>query len=390
MDNPTSPAATGAARALPGWPLATALVVVLLLFGSVPTAARTSLGSNGPEVCDRPTRSTTLHAERIGPGRIGYGRTPGSASIPGPTLEMYEGECLAIRLVNDTDRELSLHPHGVDYTVASDGSVLNHGCVAPGESRTYVVKAHRPFKAADGTFDPGSAGYWHYHDHCMGTPHGTGGINAGLFGALIVRRAGDPLPDRDPFVVVMGPGTTIDLTDAPHTPIFEANEGERVEFVVIGHGNLFHTFHLHGHRWVDNRTGLPSSLSESAQTIDTRSVGPAESFGFQVVAGRGVGPGAWMYHCHVQGHSDLGMTGIFLVHDANGGVSDATQQVVEEWRRTHAPVASAMSSHTGHEGKYAAAVATGTSDYKYFYSAPEYRRILRDRGFGALKVRARY
>jgi FtsP/CotA-like multicopper oxidase with cupredoxin domain len=374
-----------------GGPLLLAVAALLLVFGSVPTGAQPSGDeAAAPQVCSRPTRSTTLHAESLGSGRIGYGPSQGSAAIPGPTLEMNEGECLAVRLVNHTDQELSFHPHGVDYTVASDGSALNHGCVGPGKARTYVIKAHRPFKSEDGTFDPGSAGYWHYHDHCLGTPHGTGGIDAGLFGALIVRRAGDPLPDREPFVVVMGPGTTIDLSRAPDTPIFEADEGERVEFVVIGHGNLFHTFHLHGHRWVDNRTGLPTSIEETGQTIDTRSVGPAESFGFQIVAGRGVGPGAWMYHCHVQNHSDLGMTGILLIRGPDGEVSDATMRVVEEWRHTHAAIASATGSHGAHEGKYASAVAEGTSDYKYFYSAPEYRRILEDRGFGALKVRARY
>ena len=48
---------------------------------------------------------------------------------------------------------------------------------------------------------------------------------------------------------------TINGRKAPRTPTFEANEGERVEFVVIGHGNFMHTFHLHGHRWVDGAVG---------------------------------------------------------------------------------------------------------------------------------------
>uniref|UniRef100_UPI000ACD95ED putative PEP-binding protein n=1 Tax=Cellulosimicrobium cellulans TaxID=1710 RepID=UPI000ACD95ED len=43
---------------------------------------------------------------------------------------------------------------------------------------------------------------------------------------------------------------------APNTPMFEANLGERVEFICIGHGNTFHTFHLHAHRWANNRTVL--------------------------------------------------------------------------------------------------------------------------------------
>jgi FtsP/CotA-like multicopper oxidase with cupredoxin domain len=48
--------------------------------------------------------------------------------------------------------------------------------------------------------------------------------------------------------------------------------------------------------------------------------GPADSFGFQVIAGEHVGPGAWMYHCHVQSHSDMGMAGLFLVAKEDGTI----------------------------------------------------------------------
>jgi FtsP/CotA-like multicopper oxidase with cupredoxin domain len=247
---------------------------------------------------------------------------------------MTEGDCLSITLVNDTNQRIGFHAHGVDYTVASDGTPLNRSCVAPGRSRTYVIKAHAPSARPDGTIDPGSAGYWHYHDHCRGTTHGTDGIRRGAFGALIVRRAGDPVPDRKPFVVVMSDPQTINLRKAPNTPIFEANQGERVEFVVIGHGENFHTFHLHGHRWAETRTGAVSSLSE-AQTVrlrDNETVGPADSFGFQVIAGEGVGPGAWMYHCHVQSHSDSGMEGLFVVRTPGGEMTEQTRQAVKRWR----------------------------------------------------------
>ncbi|MGH2734981.1 MAG: multicopper oxidase domain-containing protein, partial [Actinomycetota bacterium] len=217
------------------------------LVWSVPTTAKTE-GPPPLQACDDPTESMTLFAERVGKNRIGYGLEPGEATIPGPTVEMNEGDCLAITLVNDTTKRLSLHAHGVDYTTASDGTPLNDSCVAPGRSRTYVWQAHAPGARSDGTYESGSAGYWHYHDHCRGTPHGTGGIRKGLFGALIVRRAGDPVPDTDPCVLVML-GTTFNLKRAPRTPNCEARLGQRVEFVVIGHGELLHTFHLHGHRW---------------------------------------------------------------------------------------------------------------------------------------------
>ena len=302
--------------------------------GSLPgIAGDTANYLQAQEACDDPTRSITLFAERLGPNRIGYGRTPEKAKIPGPTIQMREGGCLQVTLVNDTNERVSLHPHGVDYGIDSDGTPLNKSCVPPRESRTYVWSAHTPSARTDGTIEPGSAGYWHYHDHCMGTPHGTDGIEAGLFGALIVRRPSDPVPDRKPFVVVMS-GTEINLRRAPNTPTFRADLGERVEFVVIGHGELFHTFHLHAHRWVDNRTGMPTELTDATTVIDNKTVGPGDSFGFQIIAGERVGPGAWMYHCHVQGHSDAGMSGIFLVRTPEGQLTTEAREVMRAFQNT--------------------------------------------------------
>ncbi|MDQ4029084.1 MAG: multicopper oxidase domain-containing protein [Actinomycetota bacterium] len=312
------------------------LVVVLAVgagvVGAIPTHAGRGRDAATEQACVS-TRSTTLFASPKGKDKIGYGLVRGEPSIPGPTIEMAEGDCLEITLVNDTKKRLSLHPHGVAYTVASDGSPLNEGCIAPGRQRTYVWHAVAQRARQDGTIEPGSAGYWHYHDHCREGSHGTVGIGKGLFGALVVRRPEDPRPDRGPYVLVMK-DISFNLKRAPNTPTVEANLGERVEFVVITHGDLFHTFHLHGHRWADNRTGLLSGPADSSPVIDNRTQGPGDSFGFQVVAGEGVGPGAWMYHCHVQGHADGGMAGIFLVRDENGRVTVGARRALRAWRHS--------------------------------------------------------
>lgn len=302
------------------------------LAGSLPTSAQVPLAPP-VQACDNPNASISLFAERKGPNRVAFGRQPNRATIPGPTIVMEEGDCLAVNLVNDTNEAISLHPHGVAYSPASDGTPHNRGCVPPGKSRTFVWSALLPSADSAGNVIPGSAGYWPYHDHCVGSTHGTLGIQQGLFGTIIVRRAGDPVPDRPPFVVAMTPGSTINLRRAPHTPIFRANQGERVEFVVIALGDDFHTFHLHGHRWADNRTGIPSSPTDDVQIIDNKTVGPADSFGFQLVAGQAVGPGAWMYHCHVQGHSDAGMSGIFLVRNADGTMTTQEKKALARWKK---------------------------------------------------------
>jgi len=268
------------------------------------------------------TRRMTLYAEKLPNGQMGWGLEPGKATIPGPLIELTEGETLEIEMVNNLDVAASLHVHGVDYDTASDGTKMNNSVVEPGGRRTYVWRTHEPGRHVSGIIEHGSAGYWHYHDHNVGTEHGTGGIRAGLYGPVIVRRKGDVLPDKQ-FTVVFN-DVTINNRMADDVPEFTAKLGERVEFIVITHGDFFHTFHVHGHRWADNRTGLLENPNDTTRVIDTRTTGPGDSFGFQVVAGDRVGPGMWMYHCHVQSHADMGMVGVFKVTDADGNIPGPT------------------------------------------------------------------
>ncbi|MEV6738199.1 multicopper oxidase domain-containing protein [Streptomyces sp. NPDC051104] len=265
-------------------------------------------------------RHIKLFAADLGNGRMGYGLAGKKATIPGPVIELVEGDTLYIEFENRLDVSTGLHVHGVDYTISNDGTNLTKSLVKPGRTRTYVWKAHAPGRRKDGTYREGSAGYWHYHDHAVGTPHGTGGVRAGLFAALIVRRQGDILPDTTHTIVFNE--TSINNGKGHSGPTLEAIVGERVEFVVITHGDDFHTFHLHGHRWADNRTGLLTGPEDSSQLIDTRVVGPGASFGFQVIAGESGGAGAWMYHCHVQRHADKGMDGLFLVRKDDGTIPE--------------------------------------------------------------------
>lgn len=293
----------------------------------VPTVLGATAATADPK--DKPTgngqgngkgtvRNLTLYMEKLPNGGMGYGLKPGEATIPGPLIEMTEGDTMNIEVVNNLDVAASLHVHGMDYDVASDGTKMNDSVVEPGGRRTYVWRTHAPGPNHDGTWDAGSAGYWHYHDHNVGTEHGTGGIKKGLYGPVIVRRKGDVLPDKQ-FTVVFN-DMTINNRGAHDAPTFKAVRGERVEFIVITHGDFFHTWHMHGHRWVDNRTGILQGPQDVSRVIDTKTVGPADSFGFQVLAGDRVGAGAWMYHCHVQSHSDMGMAGVFLVTEADGSV----------------------------------------------------------------------
>jgi manganese oxidase len=85
-----------------------------------------------------------------------------------------------------------------------------------------------------------------------------------------------------------------------NTPTFRARVGQLVQWDVLAIGDEFHTFHLHGHRW-PGPGGAP---------IDTRTVGPAESWRFRI---REDEPGSWLYHCHVEFHQMNGMIGLYRV-----------------------------------------------------------------------------
>jgi len=84
-----------------------------------------------------------------------------------------------------------------------------------------------------------------------------------------------------------------------NTPVMRARVGELVQWDVLAMGSEFHTFHVHGHRWLEH--GTPR---------DTRSLGPAESFR---IRWRESSPGTWLYHCHVEQHMMQGMIGIYRV-----------------------------------------------------------------------------
>ncbi|MFF9378050.1 multicopper oxidase domain-containing protein [Streptomyces griseoluteus] len=267
-------------------------------------------------------RHLKLYAEKLPGGQLGYGLEKGKATVPGPLIELVEGDTLHIEFENLTDADASLHVHGVDYDIANDGTRMTGSHVEPGGTRTYTWRTHAPGRRKDGTWQAGSAGYWHYHDHVVGTDHGTGGIRKGLYGPVVVRRKGDLLPDKQ-FTIVFN-DMTINNRTAGETPDFEATVGDRVEIVMITHGEYYHTFHLHGHRWADNRTGLLTGPDDPSRIVDNKIIGPADSFGFQVVAGEHAGAGAWMYHCHVQSHSDMGMAGLLLVAKPDGTVPGHT------------------------------------------------------------------
>jgi len=275
------------------------------------------------------TRYDTLEAVEveweIAPG-LTYKAWTYNGTIPGPQIEAIAGDTVVVTLVNKLDTIVSLHVHGLGYAITSDGSYESGAYAMPGESYTYTF-----------TSDRRAIGTWMYHDHVarseamedeMGAIEGDEemfmnsieGIEKGLYGAIIVRAPEERRVDRD-YVLFMDEympeytnltppaGTEMEMYAGfngktwPDNPTLDAYVGETVRFRLISIGTESHTFHLHGHKWFD---------ADTYRWVDTKQVGPFETYTFEVVAGEN-GPGEWLYHCHDLMHLMEGMEGMFVV-----------------------------------------------------------------------------
>jgi plastocyanin len=113
-----------------------------------------------------------------------------------------------------------------------------------------------------------------------------------------------------------------------NAPTLVAGPKTRMRFGVAGLGEAFHTFHIHGHRWViQGPSGkTPTTIEQSTQREpvsqfeDTKVFGPGSSFALTLEEGTGLfradpPHGEWHLHCHVPGHMMHGMIGSLLVVD---------------------------------------------------------------------------
>lgn len=253
------------------------------------------------------------------------GRYASGPTIPGPTLVLKEGDTAEVTLqhaIEGSPQPVSIHVHGVHYKIDSDGTLKSLNGVSdqaafPGKPYTYKWTAGL-----------GTAGTWPYHDHTFGNPM-VGAEDKGLFGTVIVNPASGKIP-----ALVDGKLVDIDLAEIKReftlwmhettfwgqelnhiiqggkeiplwtNPTVGARLGEKIRFHVIGLGTAVHTFHLHGHRWIEPGT---------TAAVDTVNIGPISRTSFVVKAGEGVGPGDWHYHCHIIQHMQSGMMGNFRV-----------------------------------------------------------------------------
>ncbi len=147
--------------------------------------------------------------------------------VPGPTLDVREGDRVIIHFRNELPEATTVHWHGIHLPFESDGSPFQP--IQPGESHDYVF-----------TVGKGTAGTYWYHPH---PDRRTGfAIGKGLFGAIVVHAADDPLPPMTEKLLVLSDNRfladgSIDFPDpASHNGgVDEENGREGPVLFVNGH-----------------------------------------------------------------------------------------------------------------------------------------------------------
>jgi FtsP/CotA-like multicopper oxidase with cupredoxin domain len=147
--------------------------------------------------------------------------------VPGPTLDVREGDHVIVHFRNDLPEPTTVHWHGIHLPFESDGSPFHP--IKPGETHDYEF-----------TVRPGTAGTYWYHPH---PDHRTGfAIGKGLFGAIVVHAADDPLPSMQERLLILSDNRflhdgAIDFPDpaSHHGGIDEENGREGPVLFVNGH-----------------------------------------------------------------------------------------------------------------------------------------------------------
>jgi FtsP/CotA-like multicopper oxidase with cupredoxin domain len=152
-----------------------------------------------------------------------------NGSVPGPTLEVHEGDHVIIHFHNDLPEPTTIHWHGLHIPAAMDGSPLRP--IGAGKRYDYVF-----------TIPRGSAGTYWYHPH----PDVRTGYQMamGLFGAIIVRDPKDPLPASLPEKLLVlsdnrfKPDGSPDISDPNSTQGEIDQENGREGNVLLVNGQL--------------------------------------------------------------------------------------------------------------------------------------------------------
>jgi FtsP/CotA-like multicopper oxidase with cupredoxin domain len=235
----------------------------------------------------------------LGPSKVvdawGY-----NGHVPGPTIEVNEGDRVRIIFHNKLPEDTTIHWHGLEVPIEMDGlPYISQPPVKPGETFAYEFTLHQ-----NGTF--------FYHSH------GAMQEMMGMVGLFIIhpKKPHQPPVQKDFGLILQEwallPNNTIPNTmsmefnwltingkAAPATTPLIVKQGERVRIRMVNLGMDHHPIHLHGQQfYVTGTEGgrIPTSAWYPGNTV---LVGVAQARDIEFDA---IYAGDWMLHCHLPHH----------------------------------------------------------------------------------------
>lgn len=223
-----------------------------------------------------------------------------NGSVPGPTIEVNEGDRVRIVFHNKLPEETTVHWHGLEIPIKMDGMpFISQPPVKPGGTFVYEFTLHQ-----NGTF--------FYHSH------GAMQEMMGAIGMFIIhpKYQHNPPVQKD-FAWVLQEFAVLQNNNIPNSMAMEFNwltmngkaapattpvivrQGERVRMRFVNLGMDHHPIHLHGNQfYVTGTEGgrIPQSAWFPGNTVI---VGVAQSRDVEFDA---IYPGDWMVHCHLPHH----------------------------------------------------------------------------------------
>jgi FtsP/CotA-like multicopper oxidase with cupredoxin domain len=227
--------------------------------------------------------------------------------IPGPRLDITEGDRVRINVRNSLPEPTTVHWHGLILPNEMDGpSNITQPPIPPGGSYVYE-------------YTVGQHGTYFYHSHH--DPDRQQGL--GLYGALIIRPKSpeqEPKADLEHVIQLqewlkrewltypamnmegaMPNFFTINGKAYPDTETISMKVGQTIKLRFVGtQAGFIHPMHVHGGPFevvaLDGQT-LAKSARYSADTVN---VGPGQRYDVIWTARK---PGKWLVHCHIAHHT---------------------------------------------------------------------------------------
>ncbi len=240
-----------------------------------------------------------LPASRMGSARVadvwGF-----NGSMPGPTIEVNEGDRVRVVFHNKLPEGITIHWHGLEIPIEMDGMpFISQPIVEPGGMFTYEFTLKQK-----GTF--------FYHSHMAMQEM------MGLIGLFIIhpKTPYKPRVDKD-FGLILQEWAILPNNSIPNSLSMEFNWltingkagpdttpmivklGERVRIRMVNLGMDHHPMHIHGTQfYVTGTEGgrIPESAWFPGNTV---LVGVAQARDIEFDA---LNPGDWMLHCHLPHH----------------------------------------------------------------------------------------